>query len=153
MVFSMLGGAAIASFDAYGKERGRQNAIDSGVIVEATMSEVRYRGRARSYSPYQVYYTYRDENGIQYEGFALGSFQTKEEASVCLGDKVCIYIDGKGNSIIVGNKAQYTWPLIASISFSTILGAGVIALIVIYHKFCKLSKLRMKRKKRNRLKQ
>ncbi|MDR3293023.1 MAG: hypothetical protein LBT20_02840 [Clostridiales bacterium] len=132
-----IGGVTYAIIDSYIDETKRQGAIDNGVVVEAVAYKVRYTGAARghnSYTPYSLLYEYTSNEGIRYEGFAIafGYFQTEEEASKYIGKKVNIYIDGKGNSIAVGDKPDVAWQLILSVVLSIVFVAGVIFVVWLF---------------------
>ena len=84
-------------FDDYGKA----DAIRSGVIVQAEWIGIVPRPHGRAAATYDLGYEYIDENGIRHRGICSFGFSSNEEAESYIGEKVEIYIDGKGHSIPV----------------------------------------------------
>ena len=99
------------------EEKGRQSAIDGGVIAEAEIVWVTNDAGGGSYNntkSYVVWYQYIDENGIEYHGVVKSNMYQKEAESY-IGKKVNIYIDGEGNSIIVGDKTSMGLSVVGAI--------------------------------------
>ncbi len=109
------------------EEKGRQDAIDGGIIVEAEIVSVTNDAGGGSYNPtksYVTWYQYIDENGIEYHGIAKSNMYEKEAESY-RGTKVNIYIDGRGNSIIVGHKTSLGLSVMGAIIL-TVLSVGAV---------------------------
>ena len=86
------------------------NTIKNGVIVEAEFvrieSFIRSSDSARTRKSkigYDLIYEYVDGD-IKYEGEGAFNFDYESEAEKYLGEKIQIYIDGKGVSIPVGQQ-------------------------------------------------
>ena len=110
------------------EEKGRQSAIDGGVIAEAEIVWVTNDAGGGSYNStksYVVWYQYIDENGIEYHGIVKSNMYQKEAESY-IGKKVNIYIDGEGNSIIVGDKTSMGLSVVGAIVL-TVLCIGSLA--------------------------
>ena len=79
------------------EEKGRQSAIDGGVIAEAEIVWVTNDAGGGSYNntkSYVVWYQYIDENGIEYHGIVKSNMYQKEAESY-IGKKVIVI--GGGN--------------------------------------------------------
>ena len=88
-------GAWKALVMAVGEEKGRQSAIDGGVIAEAEIVWVTNDAGGGSYNntkSYVVWYQYIDENGIEYHGIVKSNMYQKEAES---------YIGKKSISILM----------------------------------------------------
>lgn len=106
----------------------RQDAIDGGVIAEAEIVSIRFHSVTRGYSQSScdLTYEYTDATGIKYWGIAESGINNQKYAESQIGKKVNIYIDGRGNSIVVGRKPHIEANVIASIIF-TILSIAAVA--------------------------
>ncbi|MDE6604877.1 MAG: hypothetical protein K2K85_02505 [Clostridia bacterium] len=114
-----------------------QNAQNGGVIVEATIVNVRSYGssgmigefRTRGDKSFETIYNYIDVDGTIYSGTAKAGYNTEKEAKQHIGEKIEIYIDGKGNSIAKGNKTNPTQYIIVAIIFF-IIDVAIIAFVI-----------------------
>ncbi len=98
-------GGTVACFYVYQVEEGRQAAIDGGVIAEAEIIRIHDAtggGNSGGGAIYELRYEYTDATGIKYWGVAESGINSLKYAESQIGKKVNIYIDGKGNSIVVG---------------------------------------------------
>ncbi|MDE7394635.1 MAG: hypothetical protein K2M95_00740 [Clostridiales bacterium] len=85
----------------YIDDQGKLAAIRGGIIVQAEWIGIipdEHRGHG---STYDLGYEYIDENGVRYREECTWGFGSIEEAKSHIGEKVDIYIDGKGHSIAV----------------------------------------------------
>jgi hypothetical protein len=130
LVFSMS-----ATVDAF----GQQAAINGGVIVEAPFVKVIEKKsfqRSGNYY-YLLRYEYYDESGIKYYGDWRKPLYDRETAESYLGQKVEIYIDGKGHSICAGDNAGAGWLAALSAGVSIVFVALLLIAIVLYRKIFK----------------
>ena len=134
LVILFLIGSAVGCFYNCNKQTKKQNAIDGGVKVSATIVNIDAYHLTSTLivsteTRYETIYEYIDSDGTKYDGVASSGFKTKEEAEKYLGTKVDIYIDGKGNSIIAGKTTSFTAWLVMGIIL-TIIGLGFIAFVI-----------------------
>lgn len=103
------------------EEIWRQEAIDNGITVEAEIVRVHSSDpNTVANRTYSLWYEYTDEAGIRYYGVAKNYVSGYETAEKYKGTKVNIYIDGKGNSIVVGGKTHFELMLTLSIVFTAL---------------------------------
>ena len=112
--------------------------VDFTQSVEATITDVRMHssGTDGLYS-YSLFYEYTSQDGTYYCG-DIGYYNSREAATATLniGDKVPIYIDGKGTSVPsdVYRNTPNVWVLIVGIIF-LVAGLAVFSILVIPHKW------------------
>lgn len=111
---------------------GKANAIKGGVTA---IAEIKYLipniQKGSHPTIYDVQYEYISPEGIRYTELIILATSDKEEALSHIGEKVEIYIDGKGNSIPVGKDLNVYSSLIVSIVFGLIAVAYTIGLIIV----------------------
>ncbi len=112
--------------------------VDFTQSVEATITDVRFHGigTTGAYS-YYLFYEYTSEDGVYYCGH-IGDYNTREAATATLniGDKVQIYIDGNGKSVPSGayRNTPNIWVLIICIIL-LVGGLADFIILVIPHKW------------------
>lgn len=116
----------------YTTDIGKANAIKGGVTAIAEIKYLDADIQQGSYPTlYNVRYEYISPEGIRYTEVIVLATSDKEEALSHIGEKVEIYIDGKGNSIPVGKELNVHSSLIVSIVFGLIAIAYTIGLIIV----------------------
>ncbi|MDR1093417.1 MAG: hypothetical protein LBL66_04640 [Clostridiales bacterium] len=147
-VFGFLFLCVCAGFaiKSYFRVKGEQDAIAGGIIVKATYISIQPGGGRNTSDYYHVWYEFYDENGIRYSGLGLIGV-TEDEARAAVGKTVNIYIDGKGHSIAVGEKANSAGNLILSIVLTFIIVASLLSAIIFYFR----SERPKKRKKKHQI--
>lgn len=146
LILSFTAVTAALCLNGYFNALAQENAINSGIIVEAPLVGVRERGGKNNHLK-DVYYEFYD-NGFRYDGFVVLGLDGSEAAHDYI-DKtgtVSIYIDGKGHSIIVGKQPEKTHFLTLSIIFSTLFVAGLLFAVFLYYKLIKYAIKRTKKK-------
>jgi hypothetical protein len=131
----------VVTIKSYIRVKCQQDAIDSGTIVEATLTTFRQGSGRNTANYYHVYYEFYDVNGVQYHGAGLIGV-TKDEAEAALGHTVNIYIDGKGHSIVVGESANSIGILVLSVVIAALIIVGAVVAILIYFRNVKYSELK-----------
>ena len=128
LVALILIGGTIASYYGCVVEQGRQDAIEGGVIAEAEIVSIRHNSSSgfRGRRSCDLTYEYTDATGIKYWGIAESGINNQKYAESQIGKKVNIYIDGRGNSIVVGRKT-YIGSIIAGSIILTILSIAAVA--------------------------
>lgn len=112
--------------------------VDFTQSFDATITDVRAQssGTDGLYS-YYLFYEYTSEDGTYYCG-DIGYYNSREAATAeyNIGDKVQIYIDGKGTSVPSDayRHTPNTWVLILGIVF-LVAGLAVFVILVIPHKW------------------
>ncbi len=95
-------------------------------------------------APWYCVYRYFDENGAEYWGNLKPIYKTEEEAAKHIGEKVEIYIDGKGDCFPVGEQPNIggaiTWITIMSL----LVCANAVGIVLISVKICKERRNRSK---------
>lgn len=123
----------------------QQDAIDSGVIVEAEYVGTFQGGKSGDTK--RMKYVYYDEiNDVYYEG--RGELVNYEKVDSYIGRKVKIHIDGRGHSIMVGEQPGVGVYLTLLIIFSIVFIALTIVLVVLYMKWI-LTSIRLRREPNN----
>ena len=123
----------------------QQDAIDSGVIVEAEYVGTFQGGKSGDTK--RMKYDYYDEiNDVYYEG--RGELVNYEKVDSYIGRKVKIHIDGRGHSIMVGEQPGVGVYLTLLIIFSIVFIALTIVLVVLYMKWI-LTSIRLRREPNN----
>lgn len=112
-------------------------AVESGVIVEATITEPVKRD-LKNHEIYDCKYEYV-EDGVYYSGIKTIRALSIEEAQEHIGEKVEIYIDGKGTSVIVGEEVSVGYDKWMIIAFAIAGGIYTVWLIsfMIYKTYMK----------------
>lgn len=108
--------------------------VDFTQSVEATITEVHGR-TVNHFTEYYLFYEYTAQDGTYYCGSA-DSFDEWDEAVSHIGEKVQIYIDGKGYSVpsLAYRNKPNMWVLIIGILFLT-AGLADLILLAIPHKW------------------
>lgn len=111
--------------------------VDFTQSVDATITDVYLSSGSDGKYWYSLFYEYTSEDGTYYCG-DIGYYNTKEAATAeyNIGDKVQIYIDGKGTSVPSDayRHKPNTWVLILGIVF-LVAGLAVFVILVIPHKW------------------
>lgn len=111
--------------------------VDFTQSVDATITDVYLSSGSDGIYWYSLFYEYTSEDGTYYCG-DIGYYNTKEAATAeyNIGDKVQIYIDGKGTSVPSDayRHTPNTWVLILGIVF-LVAGLAVFVVLVIPHKW------------------
>lgn len=111
--------------------------VDFTQSVEATITDVydHYDGQLHRVTYYFLRYEYTSPDGVYYWN-TFEQFEDKEEAMSHIGEKIQIYIDGKGTSVPsdVYRHKPNTWVLILGIVF-LVAGLAVFVVLVIPHKW------------------
>ena len=131
-----------ASILLYYQSTLQRNAMEGGVIVEAKIVGVRSCSSPSSGVHWHLEYRYIDENGVRYSGTSGPLFNYIEEAERHIGEKVDIYIDGKGNSIEVGSTPADK----ALIAVFVVLIIIVLIAIAVYFKLLAVDKRNLRAK-------
>lgn len=101
--------------------------IKNGTKVLAVIDGYMTRGNHNDI--YIPLYSYVDENGVKYSGMVEWGWEdSEEEVSKHYGEKVEIFIDGNGDSVIATYNESIAGYLIADIA----LGLIVIAMIILF---------------------
>ena len=141
VLFALLCGVAGFCFFQFFNEKHFKEMIDDGVTAKA---EIYSCGQDNIRSPYGCTYKYIDENGIEYIGILKPIYETKQEAEKHIGEEIEIYIDGKGQSIPVGEEPQIgyalTWVIIST-ALVYADTAGIIILSIKIRRDKKISEL------------
>ncbi len=107
-IYVALGIVLMIFIVKFQSDLGRQKAIEAQEKVIAHISALQpniQEGKKKTY--YNVYYEYSDENGMHYSGVILVLTTDEEYAKSLIGNEVEIYIDGKGNSILVSEVENF----------------------------------------------
>ncbi|MDE5562916.1 MAG: hypothetical protein K2J01_05155 [Clostridiales bacterium] len=128
----------------YVYDKGRLDAIHSGVIVQAKWVGIIPRAHGQADGTYDLGYEYIDENGVRYREQCVFGLRSLEEAESYIGKTVDIYIDGKGHSIPVSKAKDFdkngAWALMGiAIGIVVSFTAGLTIWGVIKHRRIKNS--------------
>lgn len=92
-------------FVNYNKDLYLQSIKERGEKVTTEIVRTGYEsGVTIGHSFVVLIYEYIDENGVEYNGMCESRFNVLEDAEKHIGEKVEIYIDGKGKSILTDRK-------------------------------------------------
>lgn len=134
MPMLLLGFGFYSAINSYINACGQKDAINSGVIVQAEIVDA-YPKRAKKHSYYRTlrYEYYDDVNALYYDGSAGFSVEY-DKVNEYIGQKINIYIDGKGHSIVVGGTPDTTMPLVGSVLLPIMMIVYISFIIIVWKK-------------------
>ncbi len=116
--FFILCGIAIGCFVGLFQAKHCQQMIADGKTATAEIYNC-YQDSGLGPNAWRCAYKYIDENGTEYSATLAMSYKTREEGEKYIGEKIEIYIDGKGGSLPVGEDPNIgyaeTWVIISVI--------------------------------------
>ncbi len=127
--FLILCGITVGCFVGFFQAKHRQQMIVDGKTATAEIYRC-YQDSGFGPNAWRCVYRYVDENGIEYAESLATSYKTSEEGEKHIGEKIEIYIDGKGNSLPVGEESGVTTAIIWITVMTVLLCADTVGIVI-----------------------